>query len=90
MLTTKKIIDMELIGFVAGLLIAISFLPQLIKSYKTKSTKDISILWSMINLAGQILWIIYGILITSYSLIIMGSIITTMSLLLFILKLKYG
>ncbi|MFQ3676113.1 MAG: SemiSWEET family transporter [Endomicrobiia bacterium] len=69
-------------------MIAVSFMPQLIKSYKTKSTEDIYILWSIINLAGQILWIIYGLLISSYSLIIMGSFITIISLLLLNIKIN--
>ena len=80
----------ELLGFLAGVLVAVSLLPQIIKSYKTKSTKDISILWTIINLMGQILWIIYGYFISSYSLIIMGTFITIMSLLLLVLKLTYG
>lgn len=51
------------IGFAAGLLTAVSFLPQLIKVWKTRSTHDISfgtfgILW-----VGIFLWWVYGIVI---------------------------
>ncbi|MDO8577039.1 MAG: SemiSWEET family transporter [Candidatus Daviesbacteria bacterium] len=80
----------ELIGFVAGSLIAISVFPQVLKSWKTKSTKDISIAWSIINLAGQILWVCYGLLITSYPLVIMSGITLLMNISMIILKLKYG
>ncbi len=80
----------ELIGFIAGSLVAISVFPQVLKSWKTKSTKDISISWSIINLAGQLLWVYYGILIVSYSLVIMSSITLVMNVSMIILKLRYG
>jgi len=80
----------ELIGFSAGLLIAISSFPQLIKSWKTKSTKDIAILWLLINLCGQILWISYGYFKDSISLIVMSSITFLMVGSILILKLKYN
>ena len=59
----------ELIGFSAGLLVAISSFPQIIKSWKTKSTKDIALSWLLINIGGQVLWTTYGIFKDSISLI---------------------
>ena len=81
---------LEIIGFIAGGLVAISFLPQVIKSWKTKSTKDIAISLSIINLSGQILWIVYGVGINSISLVVMSSITLIMTASLLILKIKYG
>jgi len=80
----------EIIGFVAGIFVAVSVLPQVIKSWKTKSTKDIAISWSIINLIGQILWIVYGVVIGSYALVIMSGITLVMNASMIILKLKYG
>lgn len=80
----------EIVGFIAGILVASSLLPQVIKSWKTKSTSDISLGWSVTSLAGQIMWIFYGVLIASYSLVIMSSITLVMALSVFYLKLKYG
>jgi MtN3 and saliva related transmembrane protein len=80
----------EFIGFVAGILVAISVLPQVIKSWKTRSTKDVSIMWSIINLAGQMLWIVYGAYIGSNALVIMSSITLIMNVSMVILKLKFG
>ncbi len=80
----------ELIGFAAGLLVAISSFPQLIKSWKTKSTEDIALLWLLINIGGQILWISYGIFKDSISLIIMSSITLLMVGLVLLLKIRYG
>lgn len=80
----------ELIGFVAGIFVAVSVLPQVVKSWKTRSTKDIAISWSIINLIGQLLWILYGVVIGSWSLVIMSAITTVMNISMIVLKLKYG
>ena len=80
----------EIIGFIAGTLLASSMLPQVIKSWRTKSTRDIALSWNLINLGGQILWIYYGFLIGSLSLVIMSSITLVMNISLIVLKLKHG
>ena len=85
-----NIMNIEIIGFIAGALVAMSLLPQVIKSWKTKSAGDISVLWSIINLTGQVIWIVYGIVKSSPSLVIMSSIALVMMLSVFYLKLKYG
>lgn len=80
----------EIVGFIAGILVASALLPQVLKSWTTKSTQDISLGWSVTSLAGQLAWILYGLLISSYSLVIMSSITFVMALSVFYLKLKYG
>lgn len=79
----------EVLGFIAGGLVAISLLPQLIKSLKTRSTNDISLLWMSINLTGQVLWIIYGIIIGSIALYVMSGITFVMAATLFVFKLRF-
>jgi MtN3 and saliva related transmembrane protein len=81
--------NVEILGFIGGGLVSISLLPQLIKSWKTKSTKDIAILWGIINLIGQSFWIAYGVIAESSSLVIMSSITFIMSASLVYLKMKY-
>lgn len=82
--------DVELVGFVAGLLTAGSLLPQVARSLKTKSTVDISLQWTIINICGQVLWILYGILIDSLALYVMSGFVLLMAATMFVLKLKYG
>lgn len=79
-----------MIGFLAGIFVAVSTLPQIIKSWRTKSTKDIAIGWSIINLIGQILWLIYGVLLASPPLIIMSAITACMNISMITLKLRFG
>jgi MtN3 and saliva related transmembrane protein len=80
----------EIIGFTAGVFLAISLIPQIIKSWKTRSTKDISLVWNSINLIGEMLWVIYGFYLNSYSLIIMSSVSFLMNVLMMLLKMKFG
>ena len=80
----------ELIGFAAGTLVALSLVPQVVKSLKSKSTSDISLQWTLINLSGQILWGVYGIAIGSVSLYVMSGITLVMSITMLVLKLRFG
>ena len=82
--------EVELVGFIAGVFVVVSLSPQVFKSWKTKSTRDISIAWSLINLMGQLLWLVYGVLIGSASLITMTALTFIMVFLILLLKLKYG
>ena len=79
----------EFIGLIAGCLVSVSFLPQLIKSWKTKSLNDITYSMTLINVGGQILWITYGIRMQALSLIIMSRVTLIMTLSLFVLKFRY-
>ena len=57
-------------GLVAGVLTTISFVPQVVKTWRSKSAKDLS--WSMFLLfwTGVLLWLIYGIAIDNIPIII--------------------
>jgi len=80
----------ELIGYAATALSIVSFLPQVVKSWKTKSTKDVSLPMYLIFTVSQALWLSYGILILSWPLIVANAIIFLLSLSVLILKLRYG
>ena len=64
-------------------------MPQIIKSIKTKNTKDLSLLMYLILIMGVFLWLVYGILIESLPLIIANAIVILFSLTILILKIKY-
>jgi MtN3 and saliva related transmembrane protein len=59
----------EIVGLIAGALSCTTFLPQVIKTWKSKSTKDVSLNMFLIATAGTSLWLLYGILIHSISII---------------------
>lgn len=76
-------------GFTAGILIAVSLIPQLIKSYKTRSVRDISLLMLIIIMLGTALWVIYGILIKSTPIILMDGFGFIVNLALIFMKIRY-
>jgi MtN3 and saliva related transmembrane protein len=80
----------EMIGYIATVLSIVSFVPQVIKSWQTKSTKDVSLPMYLIFTTSQALWFTYGILIQSWPLIIANAIIFLLSLSVLLLKLRYG
>jgi MtN3 and saliva related transmembrane protein len=83
-------VNFEIIGYLAGSIVAISLAPQVIKAWKTKSTKDISMQWTLIYMAGLLLWVVYGIGISSWPIIVTLTIEFLMAFSIFILKLKHG
>lgn len=82
--------NIDLLGYAAGILVVISLLPQVIKSWKTKSTKDISLSRYVIYIVGLALWIIYALAIGSGPVALMNSVGLILALCVLFLKLKYG
>ena len=78
------------IGFVAGTLTTIAFLPQLERTWRTKSADDMSLAMLLTFTTGVFLWLIYGLAIDDWPLI--GSNAATLALMLPILamKLRHG
>ena len=81
--------NVEIVGIVAGALSCTTFLPQVIKTYKSKSTKDVSLAMFVIAAVSTTLWLIYGILISSFSLTFTNAIVLLLSIIMLYLKLKY-
>ena len=80
---------MNYIGFFAAFCTTIAFLPQAIKVYKTKSTKDISLYMFLIFTIGVLSWLIYGLIINDLPVILANAVTLVLSLFILIYKLKY-
>ncbi|KOR35344.1 MULTISPECIES: SemiSWEET transporter [Planktothricoides] len=79
----------SLIGFMAATLTTVSFLPQVIQVWKTKSTKDISLGMFSIFSSGVFLWLVYGILIEDWAVFMANSITLILASIILTFKLKY-
>ena len=77
------------VGFFAAFCTTIAFLPQAIKVYKTKSTKDISLLMFIIFTVGVASWLAYGVYLNDLPLIIANTITLILSLFILFYKIKY-
>ncbi|MBQ8870539.1 MAG: glutathione synthetase [Alphaproteobacteria bacterium] len=78
----------EIIGYIAGLSVAVCFLPQSIKTIRTQKTDDISLLSYFIYNIGIICWIIYGWYLNSLQMMLFNAISLVSSLSIFIITLK--
>ena len=64
----------DILGFVAGICVMTSVIPQILKVWRTKKVKDISLLTFSVLTFGVALWVVYGILKKDMPIIITNSI----------------
>ena len=77
------------IGFFAAFCTTFAFLPQAIKVYKTKSTKDISLYMFLIFTIGVLSWLVYGLIINDLPVILANAVTLILSFFILIYKLKF-
>lgn len=78
-----------LLGLIGGTLTTSSFVPQVVKAVKTRSTKDISVGMFALLTAGIFIWIVYGIKIDSLPVILTNSISFVFSAVILVYKIFY-
>ena len=79
-----------LLGLAAGTLTTIAFCPQLIKTWKTKSARDMSFGMLTTFCTGVFLWLVYGLLIHSIPVIVANVVTLVLAGAILALKIKYG
>jgi MtN3 and saliva related transmembrane protein len=80
----------DAIGFLAGALTTIAFVPQALKIYTSKSGKDVSARMLLIFSAGLILWLVYGVMIESLPVILANIVTLILSGAIITLKIRYS
>ena len=79
----------DLFGFLAALLTTIAFLPQLYKTWQTKSADDVSLIMLILFITGLVCWIIYGLKINSIPILVANIITFIFNFSILILKITY-
>jgi MtN3 and saliva related transmembrane protein len=77
-------------GLLAAFCSTAAFLPQVVKTWRTRSTKDISIVMFMVLVIGILLWLAYGIMIQDIPLIVANSVTLLFAGTILFFKLKHG
>lgn len=80
----------EWIGSAAATLTTCSFIPQVLRVWRTRHTKDISLLMYTFFTIGVALWLVYGILLASWPIILANGITLLLAGTVLILKLRFG
>ena len=80
----------QVLGLVAGALIAVSFIPQILKLFRLRSAREISLPFTFLQLLGGVIFFVYGVLLSLPALIVTNVVNTIMVCLILYAKFKYG
>lgn len=80
----------QILGYAACAVTALTFLPQVLKTWKEKSAKNVSLLMFIIAFINEVMWIAYGVLQNDMVIIVTNVIMIVMCSIMIILKLRYN
>ncbi|MEW5745465.1 MAG: SemiSWEET transporter [Nitrospirota bacterium] len=78
-----------IIGLFAAALTTASFIPQVVKTWRLKETKDLSLWMLLLFSAGVFLWLLYGVLIRDLPVVLANLVTFVLVLTLIVFKLRY-
>lgn len=78
------------IGMVAAVLTTCSFLPQAVKVIRTRQTKDLSLAMYVAFTAGVALWLVYGILLGEWPVILANAVTLVLAAIILTMKIRHG
>ncbi len=79
----------DLVGLIAGALTTVAFVPQVIKTWRSRSASDISFGMFVLFSSGVLLWLLYGLAIQSTPIVLANSITLILSVSILIMKLGF-
>lgn len=79
----------DVIGYSAGAITSLTFLPQVVKTWREKSARDISLLMFLIAAINEVLWIAYGVMLDNWVIILTNAVVLSMSCIMIWFKLRY-
>jgi MtN3 and saliva related transmembrane protein len=79
----------DLLGSAAGALTTAAFVPQAVKTWKSRSTGDLSLGMFLVFALGVLLWLCYGIIISSTPIIVANSVTLALALSILLMKLRF-
>ncbi|WP_341527705.1 SemiSWEET transporter [Nostoc sp. UHCC 0302] len=80
---------LTILGLAAATITTISFLPQMIKTWQSKSAKDVSLVTLITFITGIFLWLIYGLYLQSLPIILANGVTLIFNFIILWLKIKY-
>ncbi len=87
---TNFSISSDFLGYMAAALTSIAFVPQVIRTWRTKKGDDVSIWMLMLFISGLLFWIVYAIQIDSIPVLIANIITFTLNISILLLKLYFS
>lgn len=81
--------SIDLLGLVAGTLTTCSFIPQVVRTWRTRSARDISLVMFLLFSLGVLLWVVYGVAIHSVPVIVANGVTLVLALAILGMKLHF-
>ena len=79
----------KIIGYIAAILTTSAFIPQAVKTIKTKHTKDLSLVMYIALTTGILLWFIYGVYLKDLPIVLANGITLCFTLIILVLKIRH-
>lgn len=79
----------DLIGYVAASLTTLSFLPQALHTFRTRDVSGISLGMYATFTAGVALWLVYGLLVAAWPVVVANAVTLLLALAILVMKLRY-
>jgi MtN3 and saliva related transmembrane protein len=79
-----------LIGLAAACLTTVAFTPQVVKAWRTRSTRDISLGMYLVLATGIVLWLVYGLMIDDAPLIFANAVTLLLVAIILYCKIRHG
>ena len=80
----------DLLGLAAGFLTTVAFVPQVAKVWKDRSAKELSLKTFLAFSSGVVLWLLYGIVLGEFPMILWNSVTLALVAAIVVMKLKFG
>lgn len=80
----------EIIGSVGAACTTLSFVPQVLQIWKTRSAKDVSLPMYITFMVGIICWFTYGLMLNAWPIIVANTITFVLALAVVVMKLRWG
>jgi len=79
----------EVRGLAAGCMTTCSFIPQVVRTYRSRSVSDISLRMYLLLCAGIAMWVVYGLMIGSVAVVAANSVSLGLTLAILVMKIKF-
>lgn len=79
----------DIIGYIAATLTTLSFLPQALHTFRTRDVRGISLGMYTLFTSGVALWLVYGLLLMAWPIVVANALTLALALAILVMKLRY-
>jgi MtN3 and saliva related transmembrane protein len=80
----------ELVGYLAAFLTTVSFVPQAVRTFRTRDVSGISLWMYSVFTVGVGLWLLYGVLLAAWPVVIANAVTLALACCILAMKIRYG